>query len=132
MTRTLLISFVLAGLFGALAAVNAQQTQSKPKTVLRHLVLFKFKDDVSQAQVMEVVEAFGRLKDEIDLIQDFEWGTDVSVENKAQGFTHGFLVTFADAAARDKYLPHPAHQKFTKLAGPRIDKVLVFDYQAQR
>lgn len=100
--------------------------------VLRHVVLFKFKPEVTPKQVQEVVTAFGSLKGKIDLIEEFEWGTDVSVENLAAGFTHCFVGTFRDAASRDTYLPHPAHQEFVKVAGPRIDKVLVVDYFANR
>lgn len=96
--------------------------------LLRHVVLFKFKTEVSEAQVKEVVDAFAALPKKIDVIHSFEWGTDVSVENKSEGLTHGFLVTFRDEKGRDAYLPHPAHQEFVKLVGPRIDKVLVFDY----
>lgn len=99
---------------------------------LRHVVLFKFKPEATPEQVQEVVTAFGALKSKIDTIEDFEWGTDVSVENLAQGFTHCFFVSFRDHAGRDGYLPHPAHQEFVKLVGPRIDKVLVVDYWANR
>ena len=99
-----------------------------PDKLLRHMVLFKFKDDASAEQVQEVVDAFAALPCKIDTIVDFEHGTDVGVENLSAGFTHGFLVTFRDAAGRDAYLPHPAHEEFKKLVGPRIDKVLVFDY----
>ena len=91
-------------------------------------MLFKFKETASPEQVQEVVTAFGALKAKIDTIEDFEWGTDVSVENLAAGFTHCFVVTFRDAAGRDIYLPHPAHEEFKKLVGPRLDKVLVVDY----
>src|SRR5262249_29704330 len=69
--------------------------------VLRHVVLFKFKDDASPAQVQEVVDAFGALPSRIDTIDGYEWGTDVGVENLAAGFTHCFVVTFRDAAGRD-------------------------------
>lgn len=96
--------------------------------LLRHVVLFKFKKEVTAAQVQEVVDAFRALPSKIDAIHSFEHGTDVSVENKAAGFTHGFLVTFRDEKGRDVYLPHPAHQDFVKLVGPRLDNVLVFDY----
>ena len=47
---------------------------------------------------------------------------------KADGFTHCFVVSFKDAKARDEYLPHAAHGEFVKLVGPRIEKVLVFDF----
>ena len=97
--------------------------------LLRHIVLFKFKDDVTPEQVQEVVDAFSALPGKIDTIVDFECGTDVSVEGKADGFTHGFVVTFRDEAGRAVYLPHAAHQEFVKLVGPRVDKVLVFDFK---
>ncbi len=115
---------------GSFAAACAQSVgaESKPGKVLRHVVLFKFKDGTTDAQIGEVVDAFRALKQKIDLIQDFEYGTDVSVENKAQGFTHCFFVTFGDEKARDAYLPHPAHKEFGTLVRPILDKVLVVDY----
>jgi lysophospholipase L1-like esterase len=100
--------------------------------ILRHVVLFKFKDDVTPEQVQEVVTAFAALKAKIETIEDFEWGTDVGVENLAAGFTHCFVVSFRDTAGRDLYLPHPAHEDFKKLVGPRLDKVLVVDYWTNR
>ena len=112
---------------------KAQETEAakeKPGKILRHVVLFKFKKDASKEQVQEIVDAFAGLKGKIKEIEDFEWGTDVSVENKSQGFTHGFVVSFASEKARDDYLPHPAHQEFVKLVGPRLEGVLVFDYWA--
>src|SRR5579863_6842752 len=96
--------------------------------LLRHVVLFKFKPEATPAEVQEVVTAFAALKGKIDLIEDFEWGTDVSAENLTAGFTHCFVGSFRDTASRDAYLPHPAHGEFVKLVGPRIDKVLVVDY----
>lgn len=96
--------------------------------VLRHVVLFKFKPEVSQEQTAEVVAAFAALPSKIDTIVDFEHGTDVSVEGKSAGFTHGFVVTFRDDAGRAAYLPHPDHKKFVELVGPRVADVLVFDY----
>ena len=101
---------------------------AKSARQLRHVVLFKFKDGTSEKQIGEVVDAFRALKTKIPLILDFEYGTDVSVENRAQGFTHCFFATFADDKARDAYLPHPDHKAFGALAGPYLDKVLVVDY----
>jgi hypothetical protein len=100
--------------------------------VLKHVVLFKFKDSATPEQVAEVVRAFKDLKNKIDGIVDFEHGTDVSTENRAQGFTHCFLVTFKDDKARDAYLVHPQHMAFGSLVGPRLDKVLVVDYWVQK
>ncbi len=112
-------------------AEEEQAEKAKPGKILRHVVLFKFKKDASQEQVQEVVDAFAALPAKIKEIADFEWGTDVSVENKAAGYTHGFVVSFASEKARDDYLPHAAHQEFVKLVGPRLDGALVFDYWAR-
>ncbi|MCU0876909.1 MAG: Dabb family protein [Pirellulaceae bacterium] len=111
-------------------AAASATAQDKPAPHLQHVVLFKFKDTVTKAQVQEVVDAFAALPKKIDAITGFEWGTDVSVEMRAEGFTHCFIVTFKDAKGRDEYLPHPAHEEFKKLVGPRLDKVLVFDFVA--
>ncbi len=106
----------------------AEGTSAKPAQVLRHVVLFKFKDGTSAEDVRSVEQAFCSLPGKIDAIYDFEWGTDVSVENLAQGFTHCFFVTFKNAADREAYLPHPEHKAFGTLLGPHLDKVVVIDY----
>lgn len=100
--------------------------------LLRHVVLFKFKEGTPADQIQAIVDGFAALPGKIDTVAGFECGTDVSVEGKSDGFTHGFVVTFRDEAGRAAYLPHPAHQEFVKLVGPCVEKVLVFDYWTHR
>jgi hypothetical protein len=100
----------------------------KPAQILRHVVLFKFNDDATPAEIRKVESAFAALPSKVDTIYDLEWGTDVSVENLQQGFTHCFIVSFLSEADRAKYLPHPAHKEFGQILGPHLDKVLVIDY----
>jgi len=95
----------------------------------RHVVLFKFKDDAPAEKVAAVEKAFAELPSKIDTIKGYEWGTNVSPEGLAQGFTHCFLVTFKDKAGLETYLPHPDHKAFGKLLRPILDKVLVVDFQ---
>jgi len=99
--------------------------------VLRHVVLFSFKDGTTRADVKKIENAFAALPSKIWQIRDFEWGTDVSVENLAKGYTHCFFVTFRSEADRDAYLPHPEHKKFGKILGPHMEQVLVLDYWAK-
>jgi len=96
--------------------------------VLRHVVLLKFKDSSTPEQIRRVVDGFLELPRKIDVIQGFEWGTDVSPEQRSEGFTHCFVLTFRNEAARDAYLSHPAHQDFVQTLRPHLDKVLVVDY----
>jgi hypothetical protein len=102
----------------------------EPARVLRHVVLFAFKPDATPADIAAVEQAFAALPAQIPQIIAFEWGRDVSVEGKAQGFTHCYLVTFKDEAGRDAYLPHPAHQAFVRLVSQHREKGLVLDYWA--
>ena len=110
----------------------ASNAQSAPtEKLLRHVVLFKFKDTATPEQIKQVEDAFRALPSRIKLIKGFEWGTNVSPENLAQGYTHCFFLTFASAADRDAYLVHPAHKDFGKLLGPYLDKVTVIDFWSQ-
>jgi Stress responsive A/B Barrel Domain len=103
------------------------QKKSEAK-VLRHVVLFKFKDDAKAEDVKKVEEAFVALAGKIKQIKSLEWGTNNSPENLNQGLTHCFLLTFASDKDRDDYLVHPDHKVFGQLVGPVIDKVTVVDY----
>jgi stress responsive alpha/beta barrel protein len=97
---------------------------------LRHVVLFKFKDNAAEAGVKAVEDGFRALPGKISEIKDFEWGRDCSSEGLHQEFTHCFLVTFDDAKGREAYLPHKSHKEFVELLKPSLDKVLVIDYVA--
>lgn len=103
---------------------------NKKKDQVRHVVVFKYKEDATQEQIQKVNKAFKDLKKKIPGIVSFEYGINNSPENKDQGFTHVYLLTFEDAAARDAYLPHPEHKKFGELLGKLdiLEDVFVVDY----
>lgn len=98
---------------------------------LRHVVLFKFKDSATEADIQEVVDAFLALPSKIDTIKDFEWGLNNSPEGLNKGFTHGFILTFDSEEGRAEYLPHPAHKEFGEILSPHLDDVMVFDFWAK-
>lgn len=100
--------------------------------VLRHVVMYKFKDSTTPAQVEEVVAAFNGLPKKIDAIIGYEAGINVSQEGKSEGFTHIFVVTFKDQAGRDAYLKHPAHDAYVQVVKDKREKVIVFDYWAEK
>lgn len=98
--------------------------------VLRHLVLLSFVPSADAAAIAGIDAAFRALPAQIGLIRSFECGTDASPEGLGQGYTHAYVLGFADAAARDAYLIHPAHQAFVARVKPLLDRALVFDYLA--
>jgi hypothetical protein len=101
-----------------------------PTGAVRHVVVFRFKPDASPEKIRQVTESITALKEKIPGILALEHGVNNSPENLNQGFTHVFQLTFANAAARDTYLPHPAHKAFGTLLGSLgiLDAVFVVDY----
>ncbi len=112
------------------APVHARPVAPQPVQVLRHVVLFRFNEGTGAADIRTIENAFSALPSKIEVVYDFEWGTDVSVEDLQHGFTHCFVVSFLSEADRGKYLPHPAHQEFIELIKPHLAEALVVDYWA--
>lgn len=123
------IGFALCTLLFSVSFLIAQEKESR---MLRHVVLFKFKDTSSKEDVQKVVDAFRSLKTSIPQVAEFEFGTDNSPEGLANGFTHCFLITFKSEADREVYLPHPKHKEFVEILKPHLDKVQVIDYWATK
>lgn len=121
-------------LFSFMAMVVAAQAQSTTKrdSLLRHVVLFKFKDGTAAADLKKVEDAFRALPSKIPEIKALEWGTNNSPEGLNQGFTHCFFLSFGSEEDRAAYLPHPAHKAFGEVLGPHLDKVLVVDYWTKK
>ena len=117
---------ILAIAFTSMALMN-----KKPDETVRHVVVFKYKEGATEAQIKEITDAFRALKDKIPGIIAFEHGVNNSPEGLNQDFTHVYLLTFENAAARDAYLPHPDHTEFGNiLRGSGIfDGAFVVDYE---
>jgi hypothetical protein len=96
---------------------------------IKHMVILKFKPEVSQATIDDLFEQLAGLQSKIDGILDFSGGAYSSHEGLNGGYTHGFCMTFSSAAARDAYLPHPDHEIVKGNIIPNIDGVIAFDYE---
>jgi hypothetical protein len=97
---------------------------------IKHLVMFKFKPETTKIQIHEFTLEFISLKKRIPTILEFDYGVNSSPENLNKEFQHIFTLSFSDAAARDAYLIHPEHVKFTDYVGDTgiVEDVFVFDY----
>lgn len=100
--------------------------------VYRHVVLFQFKADTPEPTVNRIESAFRQLCGELPFVTDFEWGINSSPEKLNEGYTHCFIVTFAQASDRDTYLVHPRHQEFCRNhLDQNLNRVCVVDYAAR-
>ncbi|MBL4806949.1 MAG: Dabb family protein [Rhodobacteraceae bacterium] len=88
--------------------------------MIHHIVLVKFRADVSDAQRQKIWDDLADLKDVVDGLESATFGPNISPETLARGYTHGFIMVFRDVESRDTYLTHPAH----KTAGANLVNAL--------
>ncbi|CAF2078220.1 stress-response A/B barrel domain-containing protein HS1-like [Brassica napus] len=99
------------------------------KGPVKHVLLAKFKDDVTQEKIDELIKGYANLVNLIEPMKAFQWGKDVSIENLHHGFTHIFESTFESKEAVAEYVGHPIHVEFANMFLGSLDKVLVIDYK---
>ena len=96
---------------------------------VKHIVLLKFKDGVSEEQVDKLFEEVLDMSEAVEGIEDYVSGVNCSAQEKNQGFSHGFIMTFTNAAARDAYLTSEPYVQHTVSAGPLVESSVVFDFE---
>ncbi len=101
--------------------------------MIRHIVLFRFRPDLSNTEIRTVFEAIGALKQHIPQIRQYSWGECMSPENLHKGFLHGFTMDFESAGDRDTYLHHVRHEALVAdIILPSLENgsesAMVFDY----
>jgi hypothetical protein len=101
--------------------------------MIRHCVFIRFQTTVADAERQSILADIAALQRLVPGYLAFTAGANVSPEGLGKGYNSGFIIDFADVAARDAYLVHPAHEK----AGGRIvaateggiDGVFVYDFE---
>lgn len=78
--------------------------------MIHHIVLVKFKAEVTAIEKTVIWDRLAALSAVIDGIESMVFGVNVSPEGLARGYNDGFVMVFRDADARDIYLEHPAHK----------------------
>ena len=95
----------------------------------KHIAFFQFKSTCTPADIADVWRIMEVLPRQIPGILGLTWGENTSTEGLSEGFTHSFVMLFENAAARDAYLPHPAHQAAVAKVVPRLERVVVCDHE---
>jgi len=96
---------------------------------VKHIALLKFKEGTAEDQIQKIFDELMELSESVPGIEDYVAGPNNSPEGLSKGYTHGFVMTFTDAAARDAYLPHPEHERFKAGALPHVEDVAILDFE---
>jgi hypothetical protein len=97
--------------------------------MVRHFGVFQFKETVSEEQIVHCFKTMKEMVGQIPGLLDMEHGPYNSPEGLNSGFTHGFVMTFDTLASRDAYLPHPVHEHAKDVVVPKLERVVVFDFE---
>jgi Stress responsive A/B Barrel Domain len=113
---------------GAIAILSDATIRVMPH--VKHIALFRFKPECTPDDLAAVWAAIENLPKQIPGIVNLSRGPDISTEGLSDGFTDSFVMTFESVEARDRYLPHPAHQAAVKIVMPKLERVIVVDHAA--
>jgi len=91
--------------------------------------MFQFKSGVTGPEIDECFAEMHGMVGKIPGLLKMEYGPYESAEGLNDGFTHGFIMSFDSAARRDAYLPHPEHERVRDIVVPRLERVVVFDFE---
>ena len=101
--------------------------------MIRHMVLVRFKTDVSEAARERIMQALDAVVRALPGCRDFQALTNTSPESAMiKGYAHGFSIDFDDDVARRRYLDDPAHRaagaQLVAASEGGVDGIVVFDY----
>lgn len=100
---------------------------------VKHLALLRLQPSTSREDIAEIFEGLDDLVGKIPGLLDVAGGPYNSPEGLHKGFTHAFVMTFTDSAARDAYLTHPDHEvikeKIIRHLSAGLADVIAFDFE---
>lgn len=95
--------------------------------MITHIVLFKFKPETTEEQILQLAEGLGGLPEVIEEIREFRFGRDVLRSERS--YDLGLISSFDDLAALQRYQVHPAHQLVVAHVKAIASSVVAVDYQ---
>lgn len=95
--------------------------------MIKHIVFFRFKPEVPQAEREEFVALLRALPEKISEVVALEAGLDVI--RSPRSFDAALVSSFADLQALDVYAKHPDHQPVLARARELCEQVAAVDYE---
>jgi len=95
--------------------------------MIKHIVFFKFKPELSLPDREKAVEALKSLPDKIDFIRSFEVGLDLL--HLPRSWDGALIETFDDLDALNRYAGHDDHQPVIEIMKNSCDEIGSVDFE---
>jgi hypothetical protein len=92
-----------------------------------HTFLFQWHASASPELQERAAKDIRGLQGQIPGLLETSYGKNTSP--RSQGFTHGGVMKFRDAAALEAYFSHPVHQKLVEWLMPLLKLAAELDYE---
>jgi hypothetical protein len=94
--------------------------------MLRHVVLFKFKEGVEEEEITDLESSLAELPPAIPEILSYEFGRDVI--HSERSYDLALVSTFRDLESLHRYQKHPDHQIVLRKVNNLCESVLAVDF----
>lgn len=95
--------------------------------MITHVVLMKFKPEVTAEDIDALESLLDSLPDKIDEIQSYDFGRDVVRSQRSYDFA--LVSIFANLDTLKHYQQHPDHQMVVKKLGDMCNDIAAVDYE---
>lgn len=96
--------------------------------MIKHVVLFKFKPDVTENDKLKLEQGLGALPSAIPEIKEYEFGRNIVKSERS--FDFGLVSGFEDLGAMQRYSRHPDHLEVLKHIGEICDSIKSVDFES--
>jgi len=95
--------------------------------MLNHIVLMKFKPEVTDGEIAELEEALDDLPNYITEIHSYEFGRDIVRSDRSYDFA--LVAMFANLETLQRYQEHPRHLKVLEKIRALVAEVAAVDFE---
>ena len=97
--------------------------------MLHHIVMMKFKPEVTAEQIDALEQALDQLPNVITDIHVYEFGPDIVRSERS--FDFALVSLFATLEALKRYQEHPEHQKVLGTIKEMTEQIVTVDFEAR-
>ena len=101
--------------------------------MIKHCVFLNFKSETSESEQFDIFEGLSNLKNQIEGLNDFEYGNNLDFEQKSADYNSGFIASFENHQALLEYNEHPEHvlhgSKLVSMCNGGHQGIIVFDIE---